>query len=151
MVRGKGNTATREILTPEEKQGLLDEKRELEGQLANKQNRVGVGTIADNIDEGAIKRQIAKIDNAIAEREPPKLKGVEKDAMAKEAEDLERELAEGIPTRDEMNHPAKNPQAVRKHLRWLENNKHRIERYRFIQRSLNPHDPKSIEQLRRDK
>jgi hypothetical protein len=56
-----------------------------------------------------------------------------------------------MPTRDEMNHPAKNPGAVRKHMRWDVRNKPLIERFRTIQRLINPDEPESIENLRKDK
>jgi hypothetical protein len=56
-----------------------------------------------------------------------------------------------MPTRDEMRFPAKNPGAVRKHMAWSTKNAQRIERYRYIQRVLNPDDPRSVENLRREK
>ena len=148
MVRGSGKT--KELLTPAEKGGLLDEKHELQGTLKETQ-QYGKGTAAEQLDQAALQRQIDHIDKVIADREPPKLRGAQKDEMAKEAEQLENEMREGMPTRDEMRFPAKNPGAVRKHMAWGTKNAQRIERYRYIQRVLNPDDPRSVENLRREK
>jgi hypothetical protein len=148
MVRGSGKT--KEILTPSEKSGLLDEKHELQGTLKETQ-QYGRGTAAEQLDQAALQRQINNIDRVIAEREPPRLSGAKKDEMSKEAEQIENELREGMPTRDEMRFPAKNPGAVRKHMAWSNKNAQRIERYRYIQRVLNPDDPRSVENLRREK
>lgn len=148
MVRGSGKT--KEILTPAEKGGLLDEKRELQGTLKETQ-LYGKGTAAEQLDQAALQRGIDHIDKVIADREPPRLSGTKKDEMAKEAEQIENELREGMPTRDEMRFPAKNPGAVRKHMGWSDRNAQRIERYRYIQRVLNPDDPRSVENLRREK
>ena len=148
MVRGSGKT--RELLSPAEKEGLLDQKRELQDTLKETQ-QYGKGTTAEQLDQAALGRQIASIDQAIASREPPKLRGGQKDDMAKEAEVIEAELREGMPTRDEMRFPAKNPGAVRKHMAWSAKNAQKVERYRYIQRVLNPDDPRSVENLRREK
>ena len=148
MVRGSGKT--KELLSAAEKEGLLDQKRELQDTLKETQ-QYGKGTAAEQLDQAALGRQISHIDKAIADREPIKLRGVQKDEMAKEAEEIENALREGMPTRDEMRFPAKNPGAVRKHMAWGVKNAQRIERYRYIQRTLNPDDPRSVENLRREK
>jgi hypothetical protein len=70
--------------------------------------------------------------------------------LAKEAQEIERKLQEGMPTREEMAHPSRNPGAVRKHLNWTARNNPLIQRYKTIQRTINPDDPHSIENLRRD-
>lgn len=149
MVRGKG-IQTRELLTPAERESLMGERRELEDALKDKKG-YGIGTQAEQIDEAKLQQQIRRIDLAIANREPPKLTGTDRDKMSKEVDELQGALEAGLPTRDEMDHPAKNPGAVRKHMRWLERNAANIERWRYIQRVLNPDDPKSIENLRKEK
>ena len=70
-----------------------------------------------------------------------------------EARQLEDRFKEGLPTRDEMAHPARNPGAVRKHMKWLTRNEASgaVDRYRQIQRTINPGDERSIENLRKDK
>lgn len=145
MVRSKGH---KEILSSTEKEVLQGEKRELQDSL---KTEFGVGTAAQQIDKAKIQKQIDNIDRAIAERQVPKVRGAEKDAMAREAERIEEELREGMPTRDEMRYPVKNPGAVRKHMNWDKRNAPKIERYRYIQRILNPDDPRSVENLRKDK
>jgi hypothetical protein len=111
----------------------------------------GVGTAAEQLDISNIKKEIDYLDRAIAEREAPKVRGQTKDNLIKEAEDLEATMREGMPTREEMRFPGKNPGAVHKHQSWCKRNAENIERYRYIQQVLNPEAPKSIENLRRDK
>lgn len=148
MVRGSGKT--KELLSPAEKENLLDQKRELQDTLKETQ-QYGKGTSAEQIDQAVLQKQIDRIDKAIEEREPPRLRGAQKDELAKEAEQIEAELREGIPSRYEMDFPSKNPGAVRKHLAWSAKNAQKVERYRYIQRVLNPDDPRSVENLRREK
>lgn len=151
MVRAKTRkkpvSQTQEILSPSEKEGLLQEKRELEDNLKEAEN-FGQGTAAEQLDKSALKRQIAHIDHAIESRSVSAPRGNTKDSMHREARDLEEVLKQGLPTRYEMDHPAKCPGAVRKHMGWLERNKENIERWRYVQRVLNPENPRSIEELR---
>jgi hypothetical protein len=149
MVRGSGKTKEMP-LSSSEKENLLDQKRELQYTLKETQ-QYGKGTSAEQIDQTKIQRQITQIDQTIQDREPPKLKGSQKDELAEEAKRIEEELREGMPTRDEMSFPAKNPGAVRKHMNWSAKNVQRIERYRYIQRVINPDAPRSVENLRREK
>lgn len=150
MVRSKGKGAEREILSPAEKSALIEQRRELEATVKEHES-YGKGTAAEQLDLGKVKQEIAYIDRAIAEREPPKLRGNDKDKMLKEAESIEDQLRQGMPTREEMRFPGKNPGAVRKHMGWIKRNQELIERYRTIQKTVNPHDPRSVENLRRDK
>jgi hypothetical protein len=147
MVRAKGHG---EILSPAEKQDLREQKRELEESLKERQS-YGAGTSAEQLDTGKIQQQINRIDKAISDREPKKITGIEMDKLVKEAVELEEKLKEALPTRDEMDHPSKNPGAVRKHMRWLDRNQVNIERWRYIQRTINPYDPRSVENLRKEK
>lgn len=147
MVRGRGHG---EILTAAEKESLEAEKRDLQDTLKEKES-AGKGTSADQLNEAAIKRQIQNIDKAIKDRAVPRISGLEKDRLVKEEEKLIDLLREGLPTRDEMDFPTKNPGAVRKHMRWLDKNKANIERWRYIQRVVHEDDPRSIENLRKEK
>ena len=148
MVRGSGKV--KELLSQAEKEDLLDQKQGLMD-IQKETESYGKGTSAEQVDQAAIQRQIQRIDKAIADREPPKLRGPQKDEWSKEAEQIENELREGMPTKEEMRFPAKNPGAVRKHMNWDARNREKIERYRYIQRVLNPDDPRSVENLRREK
>lgn len=148
MVRGSGKM--KELLSASEKENLLDQKRELQDSIKDA-TMYGKGTAAEQIDQAKAQKQIDNIDKAIADREPPKVKGSQKDALVAEVEQLEAEIREGMPTRDEMRYPARNPGAVRKHMGWSSRNAQKIERYRYLQRLLNPDDPRSIENLRREK
>jgi len=150
MVRARGTGKHKELLSQSEKEAMLSDKKELQETIRDR-SQYGIGTAADQIDQAVIKKQIDRIDRAIADREPPKLRGADKDSMAKEAEEIEQELREGMPTKNEMDHPGSNPGAVRKHMNWDKRNQEKIERYRYIQRCLNPEDPRSIENLRKEK
>lgn len=146
MVRGSG----KELLSASEKEALLDQKKELESTLKEKEEW-GKGTAAEGIDSGRIKAEIAHIEKAIHDREPPRLKDITKDKIAGEIRELESSLKQGMPSRDEMNHPEKNAGAVRKHIAWCQRNGQNIERYKYLQRTLNKDNPESYERLRRDK
>ena len=147
MVRAKGH---KEILSPAEKQTLMEEKRELE-QVRNERKEYGIGTSAEAMDTAKIDSQIKRLDQTLADGEAPKVRSVDKDKIIKELADLERDLQVGLPTRDEMRKPGDNPGAVRKHMGWVERNMKTIERYRYLQRLINPYDPKSVESLRKEK
>lgn len=150
MVRGRGGKGHGEILSVAETESLLGERQELK-EVLKERRTAGIGTSADQLNEAAIQRQIKHIDQAIADRQAPKVSGVEKDAMTKELERLRETLQVGLPTRDEMDKPSKNPGAVRKHMNWNAKNGKNVERWRYLQRVLNPDSPQSIEQLRREK
>jgi hypothetical protein len=128
-------------------QNLQDEKRELEATLREVEGGAGDG----RVNVGAIKGEIQSLDTAIHERTAPKTTIITRDRLVIEEKELEKAIAEGMPTQDEMRRPSRNPGAVRKHLAWNERNLQRIERYVEIQRTLRPLEPKSIEVLRKEK
>ena len=139
-----------EFLSPAERAGLEDEKHDLERTLTELEGS-GRGTQADNIDTARIRSEITRIGTAIDERTPGKIRATEKDNLVKEEKYLEEKISEGMPTWFEMRKPSMNPGAVRKHMAWCDRNKARIKRYKEIQRLLRPFDPKSIENLRKEK
>ena len=126
---------------------MQDEKRELESTLREVESGAGDG----RVNVGAIKGEIQSLDNAIHERTAPKTTIITRDRLAAEEKELEKAIAEGMPTRDEMRRPSRNPGAVRKHLEWNKRNLDNIERYVEIQRTLRPMEPKSIDVLRKEK
>ena len=126
---------------------MQDEKRELESTLREVESGAGDG----RVNVGAIKGEIQSLDNAIHERTAPKTTIITRDRLAAEEKELEKAIAEGMPTRDEMRRPSRNPGAVRKHLEWNKRNLDNIERYVEIQRILRPMEPKSIDVLRKEK
>lgn len=146
MVRGRPK---KEYLSPTEIQGLKEEQREIQDTIRQVEDGVGVG--ARSADVTALKRQSENIDRIVAEGSAPEVRGANKDRLWKEEKELEEKIAEGMPSRDEMRYPHRNPGAVRKHLAWSARNERSIERYREIQRTLRPMEPKSIEVLRREK
>lgn len=149
MVRGKGKRQ-REILSVTERDNLLDQRRELEDILKEREN-YGSGTPAEQIDVAKIKHQIAMINRAIEDRTPATPRGANKDRLLKEVEELAEKIKEGMPTRYEMDQPHKNPGSVRKHMTWESRNRGNIERFRELQRILNPGMEISIETFRKEK
>lgn len=139
-----------EYLSPVERENLESEKKELETTLAELEES-GKGTQAEQIDRSRIKAEISRLDHAIEIRTPGRVRAIEKDRLHKEEKELEEKIAEGMPTKYEMRRPTENPGAVRKHMAWCNRNEGRIERYREIQRLLRPFEPKSIENLRKEK
>ena len=150
MVRAKARP--KEVLSTNELGDLRSQRDELERSLTDGEG-YGAGTPGEQIDTAKTKREIAKLSAAIIDGTPGKLSGKQKDSLHREARQLEDRFKEGMPTRDEMAHPAKCPGAVRKHMKWLQRNEATgaVDRYRQIQRTLNPGEEKSIESLREDK
>ncbi len=143
MVRGKG----RKILTYSERMGLKDQKIEAEAVLKESQTP----GLSRGVDQARVKAEIAHLDKVITEGTAPRLTSNSKDKLASEARDLKDRISEGMPTRFEMDHPAKAPGAVQKHLSWDKRNREDIQRFKEIQRSINPDAPVNIESFRRDK
>ena len=146
MVRAKKHPT--EILSHSEKTELESQIKDLEGALNQAQ---GYGKEGAGIDQTAIKRQMAQLQNEIDIRTPKTARGKEKDALVKEEKELEEQIAAGMPTWYEMRNPSKNPGAVRKHQHHTDRNVARVERYRTIQKILRPMCPKSVEELRKDR
>jgi len=149
MTRGKG----RHILSPSEREGLEDEKRELEVALRDAESgEYGKGTSAA-VDTAALKRQIARIGQALDDGRAPKVYGKTRDELVKEAEVLKGRIIEGMPTKYEMDHPAMCPGAVRKHLNWDKRTQSDKIRYKEIMNILEPDDPTAadLEKFRKEK
>ena len=143
--------AAKQYLSNSEVESLTDEKRELEVALNELKSGAGAGSAGAQVDVAKIERDIKRIDNAIEEGRAPVARGIEKDRLAAEERELEDELRQGMPTQWEMRKPSLNPGAVRKHMQWGERNFARIKRYVEIQKILRPHEPRSIENLRKEK
>ena len=140
------------ILSDGEKRALRDEKSELENTLKLAQSgEYGKGTRAQ-VDENYLKNKIKHLDSELIKGSAKNLRGGDKDRLASEAKDLAERMREGMPTRDEMLRPEKNPGAVMKHVNWDKRNKQNIQRWKQINRQLNPDDPttSNIEKLRRN-
>jgi hypothetical protein len=146
-MRGQG----KKILSISEREGLVDEKKELEGQL--KQSEFGKGTAAEQMDLGAVRSQIAKLDKAIHDGEAPSVRGANKDRLYARAKELEEIIKKGMPTQYEMDNPGRAIGAVGKHRAWERITHAAREEYRQIMRTLEPDDPTGVdvEKFRREK
>ena len=152
MVRGKGMLKERKILTEGEKQDIMGQRQEVQSTLNQVQN-YGAGTGAEGIDRANLQKKIEHYDKILDDGKATRVRGTKKDDMIKRAEYLAVELKKGMPTRREMDHPAKCPGAVHKHLNWNERNKGNIKEYKNIQRTLEPQDPTAVdlEKFRKEK
>jgi len=148
MVRAKKKK--REVLSQTEIGNLQEEKKSLEQDLKEAEG-YGTGGPGSQFDKSRIKSQIDRLDYAIHEASPGRLTGAQRDAFAKRIEKLKEIFQINMPTRYEMDHPAKCPGAVRKHMKWLNVNNEFIEEWRNLQRLLNPGEEESIEMLRKDR
>jgi hypothetical protein len=149
MTRGKGKY----ILSSSERAGLLEEKRDLENALREaERGEYGKGTRA-SVDTAALRREIARIEDALQKGEAPKLTPEKREEMVKEAEMLKERITQGMPTRYEMDHPAKCPGAIQKHLNWDKRTEGDKARYRFIMKQIEPDDPTAcdLEKFRKEK
>lgn len=137
-------------LSDSEKEAIIDQKNDLQATL-NEKKEYGQGTAASQIDEGRIKKEIAYLDRVLHEGSP-KVSGRQIDDLVREGMRIAEKLEIGLPTKEEMRHPSKNPGAVRKHLRWDHENQDAIHRYNQILGLVGMDSPlKSIEQMRKEK
>lgn len=170
MVRGKGTgsgitaepgtvefrkqayeASTKKFLGESEIKELTEEKEHLQVSI-DQASEAGPGSSrAGGVNIESNRARIRQINNALETRSPHEAKGRAKDSLIREENEIEDRLIIGMPTRYEMDHPARCPGAVRKHLAWLNRNNQLIERYVEIQRILRPEEPKSVEALRKDK
>lgn len=112
--------------------------------------KAGIGTPAEQLDKGVIVKQINRFDRLLEEAKVGNLTGSQKDALVKREKELIDFFRIGLPTRYEMDHPAKCPGAVMKHRKWELRTKKFIPEWRNLQRLLRPGEEIHIEQLRED-
>jgi len=154
MTRGKGInpvTGVARSLTIGERQDIVGQRQEAEATL--KFVNENPAAVAPGVDKARLKKEIERYDNILHEGTAQKVSGLNKDKLIKEAQRLRDEIKQNMPTREEMDHPAKNPGAVSKHMMWNKRNQKNIEQYKQIQRQIEPDDPTatSVENLRRNK
>jgi len=150
MTRGR-NTEKRSM-TLGERTDIQGLKKETEANLRFLEENPGVSR-GDSVSKDRMKKEIKRYDQILHEGAPVAPRGSNKDALVKEARQLEEQMRVNMPTREQMDHPAKNPGAIHKHLKWSKENDPRVRRYKEIQRRLEPEDPTAmdVEKLRRDK
>ena len=147
MVRARKK---KQVLAPSELETLKSDKKETEAMLKAAEG-YGDGGPGSQMDKGRVKAEIAKLDKAIHDGSPRKMRGGDKDKMADKAKGLAESIKDGMPTRDEMRNLRDNPDAPFKNLEWQKRNSQNIQDYKQIMRSLEPGDPgaSNIERLRR--
>lgn len=127
---------------------LEDEKREIQATIRESEDK----DRAVGVDVSQLKNRSNQIDRALESRAVEEARGSSKDKLVREEREIEDFLVNsGMPTQYEMDHPARCPGAVRKHLKWLERTRKAVARYVELQRILRPEEPKSVEALRKEK
>lgn len=154
MTRGRGRnplTGLERSMTVGEREDIKMQKAEAESTL--KHITDNPNAVAEGIDKVKLKREIDRYDAILHAGTPPRVSGIRKDGLVQEANRLKEEMQKNMPTAEEMAHPAKNPGAVQKHLMWEKRNLQNIQRFKEIQRTLEPDDPTAtnIDRLRREK
>lgn len=138
------------VLSASQRASLQDEKRELEATIREIEDGTGAGTRGAQIDRKHIEASISHLQNQIDAGTPGKLSGVQKDKLAKRAEELKAEILVGMPNYDQMHKPGKYPGIVRKNVAWTRRTNRACEEYKQIMRKIEPDDPtaSSIERFR---
>jgi len=152
MVRSKATTVEKvvNVLSESERETLRELKAEAEDTLKHT-GEFGKGTSAEQIDEGRVKAEIAHYEKALHDGSPV-VRGKKYDDLVREGMRISEILEKGLPTRDEMRHPSKNPGAVRKHLKWVHSHAEANARYENIRKTLGADcELPSVEQLRKEK
>jgi hypothetical protein len=127
---------------------LEDEQKEIQSTIREAEDK----DRAVGIDVAQLKARADHIDRELEARAVESVRGVNKDKIVREEREIEDFLvSSGMPTQYEMDHPARCPGAVRKHLKWLDRTRKAVARYVEIQKILRPEEPKSIEALRKEK
>lgn len=147
MVRAKG----KHILSPSEISALQSDKQEIDAQIKSVEGReYGSGNMGANVDVGRLKEQSKHLGDRIREGSPGHISGAAKDQLARRASELESQIKQGMPTREEMLRPMRHPGSIRKNQMWEKRNRGAINEYKQVQRQLNPGDPtcSNIERLR---
>jgi len=152
MVRGKGRTGrkvVRQVLTPSEIQTLKADRNEAAAMLKEAEG-YGDGGPGSQMDKARVQAEVRKLDKAIEDGSPRKMRGGDKDKINDRAKELASSIQEGMPTRDEMRNLRDNPGAPFKNLEWQKRNAQKIQEYKQIMRRLEPGDPmaSNIENLR---
>lgn len=127
---------------------LEDEKKEIQATIRESEDK----DRAVGVDVSQMKSRVNQIDRALESRAVEEARGSSKDKLIREEREIEDFLVNsGMPTQYEMDHPARCPGAVRKHLKWLDRTRKAIARYVEIQKIIRPEEPKSVEALRKEK
>jgi hypothetical protein len=139
-------------MTHGEKEDLAGLRQEAQSTLDHLEKNPGTSR-SDMIDKARLKKEIAYYDGQIAAGTPQAFRGMNKDKMVARAKELADKMQVNMPTREQMDHPARNPGAVRKHMIWTKNNDGNIREYKELQRRLEPDDPTAtdVEKLRKEK
>jgi len=152
MTRGSGKYKVTDgrSLSIGEREDLKGLKQEAVATLKHLEANPGTAR-SEMIDKGHLKREIDRYDGILAENSPSVPRGTNKDHMVARAKELAETLQKDMPTREQMDHPARNPGAIRKHMFWNKKNEKNVQEYKELQRRLEPDDPTAtdVEKLRR--
>ena len=137
------------VLSVNEKQGLKQERQEIEASLREMDSeKFGEGT-KHQVDRGKLRAEASRLEVAIREGEAGSLRGTSKDKVHKRVKELEDVIREGMLSKKDMNDPGN----ALCHLNWEKRNAQAISEWKQSQRRLEPNNPNAsnVEQLRRRK
>lgn len=139
-------------MTIGEKEDIKGQKQEAVATLKYLEENPGASR-SDMVDKTKLKREIDRYDAVLAEGVPTNPRGANKDHMVARSKELAEKMQKNMPTREQMDHPARNPGAIRKHMIWSKNNEKNVLEYKEIMRRLEPDDPTAtdVEKLRMEK
>jgi hypothetical protein len=138
-------------MDPLDREALLDQVEAGKSQLQAIDSRET--DTASTLDRGALERQIRRKENILDRDEGLIAKGAQKDRLAKRAEELEKEIRENMPSRDEMwarPGTVESERAVRKNMKFEAEHGDKVREWKEIQNRLEPEDPlvSNVERLR---
>ena len=116
------------------------------------------------LDRRQIMGKIKQNEKVLNERTAPRVSGSEKDQMARRAVELEKNIKQGMPTRDEFMGKRKTndiggkyqeaqENAINKQIRWQTEKAEAVREWKRIKRTLDPENPQAsnVEILRQGK
>lgn len=138
------------VMSPSELKTIKDERKFTENMLRDVDSEsYGKGSAGSQMDKEALRRMATRYAKQEDMYTPKALRGANKDKVAKECQKLESEFTKGMLTKEETRDVA----SVYKHLAWEKKNSSAIQKWKQLQRRLEPGDPSAsnIERLRREK
>ncbi len=122
------------VRTQEQAEALKDQIRDIDSRDTN---------AAESLDRGMIQKRLQKAEAILEKDDGLVAKGVQKDRLAKRAEEIEKELKENMPTHDEMwakSGTVEMERAVRKNQDFENRYGDKVREWQDIQRRLEPED-----------
>lgn len=138
-------------LHPQDREVMMEQRNALAEQLeVIKRGDVGP---AENLDQGAIKRQLEQKDRVLERDGKLVAKGVQKDRLSSRAKDIEEKIKSEMCTRNELwmkSGTMDSERAIQKQIAFEKKNGDLVREWQEIQSRLEPEDPMNchVERIR---